>query len=486
MTSYFPANQQFEDFLSRCSVVREKPAQWFVPLSKSGDRIRGRQSAPVLYLTYPAGPLKLESVLKKLSDALEKDGCPQSRSVSIATLALLVETRRSDTPAVEHANACLSRKHSARLMQSLVFAGRPRASYEVRFGNYAIRPFNPEKLLYWANRGESAYPIELRELAGWAALEREPLDMQLIDWTSDDGASPLVAKWGHRLASDVFLDQYYSDIAFALARQVKTGIKRDSLVLESAAMVWIGIESLLSTLFLKIISYFVMTGSSGVSGWATYSEQTGIHANFPPPEDIAACREWLVKELGFTALSETGPLDPAIQTYCRFLQRAHDHRLAGRHDEAFLHFAIALDLLLGSEGRSQDSVAQRAAVITHRQLDSRLDKQTQGIKRLYAVRSKYVHEGKSVAPEDLGAIERACTEILWSLLWISSKKSFSDLDEWIRKIDFLHAAIRANVEFSELDFQSIGVPAVGHPRQSPLRVVERAHNEDEDWPRTLA
>jgi hypothetical protein len=486
MAIYFPANQQFESFLSNCAVVREKPTQRFVPLSKSGDNIGGMQQAPVLYFTYPDSDLQFESVLKKVSNALENSGCPQSRGVAVATLALIVETRQSTTPAVEHANDCMSLTHPARLMQSLIFPGRPRSNYEIRFGNYAIRPFNPEKLLYWAKRGKSAYPIDLRELGGWAALEREPLDMHLIDWTSDDLAGPLLAKWGHRLASDCLLDQYYSEIAFALAQQIKTRLKSEALVLESAAMVWLGIESLLNTLFLKIISYFVMSNASGTTGWATYSEQSGLHVNFSSPEDVAACRDWMVKELGFTDLSETSPLDKGVQTYCRFLQRAHGHRLEGRHDESFLHFAIALDLLLGSEGRSQDSVAQRAALLTHRQLDLTLDKQTQEIKHLYAVRSKYVHEGQSVAPKDLGAVEHACTEILWALLSISSKKTFCDLDEWIRKIDFLHAAVRANMAFSELDFQSIGVPPLGHARQPPLRVLEDAHDQDDEGkPRRL-
>jgi hypothetical protein len=271
----------------------------------------------------------------------------------------------------------------------------------------------------------------------------------------------------------------------ALARQSKSHLKSDALVLESAAMVWIGIENLLSTLFLKVISYFVWKTPSGVGGWATYSNQNGLHMNFPPQEGIAECREWLARELGFTSLSASSRLDQGIQTYCRFLQRAHGHRLDGRHDEAFLHFVIALDLLLGAEGRSSDSVAQRAALIVYRQFAVPLEQQIKHVRSLYNVRSKYVHEGRSISAKDLEAVERLCTEILWVVLAVSSRAELEDLEEWLRRIDYLYAAIGVGKMIPDLEILSIGVPPIGHLRRSPLRVLESAFEDDEEIGRRL-
>jgi hypothetical protein len=484
MELYFPKYQPFEDFLSRCAVVREKPMERYVALSK--PFFPGGRHAPVLYLAYPDTELKFETVLTKVAAALEKTGCPCDRRVAISTLALIVETHRPGTSAVDHANDCITDTHAVSLMQSVVLPGQPRRDYEVRFGDYAIRAFNPKRFLYWASRGKSEYPIDLRELSGWASLERQPTELPLIDWQRESRAKHLLAKWGPSTSSECFLDCYYSDIAFAVARQIKSRLKRDVLVLESGAMVSIAIEDLLSSLFLKIISYFTFKSSQGVFGWATYCEQSGLHANFPSEQGVADCREWLAKELGFTALSSESPLDKGIETYCRFLQRAHGHRIEGRHDEAFLHFAIALDLLMGTEGRSADSVAQRVALVVHRQLHKTLDDQIKRIKHLYGVRSKYVHEGQAVSGSNLEEIERSCTEVLWTLLSISSKAKFNDLQEWIRRIDYLYAAIRAGAEPAELEFESIGIPLAGRPRNPPLRVLEMHDDSgDEFLPRFL-
>jgi hypothetical protein len=378
-----PTNEAFENFLSGCSVVREKPAGPFIALGTRRGIVAVGKSITDLYLTYPDTRLQLDSVISVVADSLAKIGSPDGYHVAIATVALIVETRPPGNSAVKHANRCLSKTLATQLRQSVVMPGRPRSGYELRLGTYCIKPFNPEKLLYWAERCKSAYPIDLRELRGWAAIEREPADIDLIEWTEPVTSGPVLSKWGAAVVSDCFMDGYYSEVAHAFAEEISVRLKRDVLVLESGAMLWIGIESLLDSLFLKIISYFVWKTSSGPAGWATFSDQSALNMNFTPQDGLAASREWLLTELGFTGLSDANPLDKGIETYCRFLQRAHGHRLEGRRDEAFLHFAIALDLLLGTQGRSTDSVAQRTALVVHRQVGTTLDEQVKRCKRLY-------------------------------------------------------------------------------------------------------
>jgi Apea-like HEPN len=465
-----PKNDAFEAFLTGCSVVREKPADHFIVLGSRRGIVTVGRSIVDLYLTYPDAGLQFDSVVRVVADSLAKVDSPHSYHVAIATIALIVETRPRGRSAVEHANCCLANTTATQLRQSVVVPGRPRSSYELRLGTYTMRAFNPEKLLYWAERCGSAYPIDLRELRGWAAIEREPIDMNLIDWTEPLTSGPALSKWGTAVVSDSFLDAYYSEIAHGVAQEINLLLKRDVLVLESAAMLWIGIENLLDSLFVKTITYFVWKAVSGRNGWATFSDQSGLHANFTPQEGLAECREWLLNELGFTNLSELNPLDKSIETFCRFLQRAHGHRLEGRPDEAFLHFAIALDLLFGTQGRSTDSVAQRTALVVHRQVSRVLDEQVKRCKRLYEVRSKYVHEGRDVADADLEEIDSICTEVLWTLLAASAKRNITNFDEWLRKVDHLFTGLRAAMELPESEFQRVGIPPPGHMRRPPLRV----------------
>jgi len=472
MSTHIPANAAFEEFLSGCTTVREQPGGSYVPLSDRPKFLRDGSEAPQLYLAYPDGPLQLESVITKVSHAIVQSGCSASRSLALATLALITETRPAELGAVVHANRCLASTHTCRMMQSVVIPASPPSTYELRFSTYALRRFNPEKLLYWANRCKAAYPIDIRELRGWVALEREVAEVSLIDWQRKIPMQPLIAKWGANIAQDLLVDGYYSEVAQTYADQVKENLKRDVLVLESGAMLWLDLDSLLGNPFTKLITLLQWMTDSGPAGWALYSSQIGLHINLTPAETVKANREWLLSELGFSGLTDSNKLHRLVATYCRFLQTAHGHRIDGRRDESFLHFAIALDLLVGSEGRSSDSVSQRAAVLTHRQLGTSLDEETQCLKRLYGIRSKLVHEGRSVRAEDLYELEHVCTEVLWAVLATSAKTEIDSVEKWIQKIEYLNAALRAGVTLAESEFQMVGIPEPGHSRKPPVRVNE--------------
>ena len=393
-----------------------------------------------------------------------------SREAAIAVLALILETRPAGGSGVDHANRCLGSRHPARLMQSIILPGRPRPDYAVSLGTYTIKAFNADKILYWAERCGSRYPIDLRELNGWATLERTPFELSLIDWQRIIPASPMPGRWGLDSVAEEFLDYYYATVAKSVANEIEAKVKDDVLVLESGAMLWIGVEELLNTLFLKIVSLFSWDGRAGKAGWATLSDQSILHTNFPDAPGLERCHSWLRDELGFTGLQDQGPLQASIRTFCRVLQRAHGHRIAGRPDEAFLHFAIALDLLFGEEGKSSESVASRTALIVHRPLETQFEEQEATLKKLYKARSKYVHEGTGVSADDLSVIEAACTQALWALLWVSSHGSAADIDAWLKKIDFLVAALRADQVLPESEFRTVGAADHGRDRRTPMRV----------------
>jgi hypothetical protein len=477
---YIPPNDAFESFITGCYVTEDRTRSSCIPLSISGDLTFSGGELPQLFLGYPETGMQIDSVLRKIEDFYARQGCPATRRLLVATLALLAETRGASSTAVTHSNACLSSTMRGRLLQCIVFPGRPRQGYAAVIGRYTIKPFNPDKLLYWAERCKSAFPIDLRTLAGWATLEREFDDLLIVDWTGEGRGRSLATKVGEQIAF-YLVDTYFSEMAHAHAMKMKVDLKRDALLLESSGWTWIGVDELLGTLLLKQVSYFTWKVQSITAGWATFSDQRGLHVNFVPPQVIEGCREWIKDELGFVESSNnSGPFDQSINTYCTFLQRAHGHRLQGRQDEAFLHFAIALDLLLGSEGRSQESVAERSALLVHGQLGLSLDQQVQTMKRLYHVRSKYVHEGRSVIDKDAVEIESVCTQVLWALLACTSRGIVREVDDWLARIDYLNAAQRAAKVLPEAELNAIGVPNDGTRRQTP-RVLDNAKMEQEDF-----
>ncbi len=470
-TMAIPEVPAFESFLSGCSIVKERPNQSWVLFAESRllDYSTGAVT-PELYLRYPEGDLQLDSILKKIQESLALEARPAHRDIAIATLGLIVESRDPHVMAVRHANECLTKTQRAQLSQSVILPSRVAARYEARLGTYTIRAFNPEKILYWAERCGSAYPIDLHKLAGCAAIERDWRDAELIDWQARGCARRMCQTWGKKVVEVCLLDTYYQAVAASHADEIEHEMKADVLVLESGAMIWVDADSFLRMPLTKVVSLFKWQGSSSIAGWALYSDFLQVNVNLPPEGGPDGSVAWLADELGFRRLSQEKEFDQGVKNYCRFLQRAHGHRLNGRRDEAFLHFAIALDLILGSEGKSAESVAQRTAVLVHRQFERSFKDQVRRMKTLYDVRSKYVHAGVPTTPDNLEEIDRVSMQILWVLLAASAAGSIGSIPEWSRRIDFLAAALLADMPLGEAGLEGVGVPPVGRVRCPPHRV----------------
>ena len=462
-----PNSELFESFLSGTKLVKIKPEGPYVAFNTGQELL---SEAPIMYLSYPEMELKFDSVVKRIASELNAMGCVADSDIALATLGIIVETRDPGTSSTAHANHCLSSIHSAQLHHFVVLPTRPEDGYGIQMGEFWLRAFDPKKILYWAHRGGCSYPIDLHQLRGCISLERTPIDTKLINWDELPDIARMIAKWGKEIAIASIMDVYYQAVAWHYSRQIPAMIKNYLLIHESGALFHLCIDSILSSFMARHIGLFHWEGSVGHRCWALLNHGNVVHMNFCPPRLFSACEKWLSDEFGFHALSTSKPLDSAITSYCRFLQRAQTHRLHGRPDEAFLHFVIALDLLLGLEGRSSDSVCLRAAILVHRQLERPFDEQISKLKRLYNRRSKYVHEGKGANEDDLLEIEKICTEILWDLLATSASCQFNNIDAWLKQIDFIASAMKASREIPDTEFQSVGIPTIGRKRIPPNRI----------------
>ena len=164
-------------------------------------------------------------------------------------------------------------------------------------------------------------------------------------------------------------DAYYAAVFHHHFGEIPRLLRQDVRVLEAGGLVHVGVESLFGTFFGQRLGLFLWQSPGGRQrSWAVLSTLDGLNINLVPPKLLADCRDWLRDVIGFVELDLTKPLDRTVEAFSGLLQRAHDHRLNGRGDEAALHFVMALDFILGSEGRSAESLAERAAVITHRPL----------------------------------------------------------------------------------------------------------------------
>jgi hypothetical protein len=462
-----PISQLFEEFLAATRLVRERTGRPFVEFT---PKSQGMAEATTLFLEYPDTELKLSSILRRIESELRALGGAADESVALAVLGLVAESRVDGVSWVEHANRCIAKTHESTLSQFAILPSEPTSNYRITREQYSLNAFDPTRLLYWASRGGSSYPIDLRALAGQFCIELAPRRTALIHWDEVPGYLQIVGRWGEQTALTSILDVYYQAVAEYFLNGVPDLVEDDLAIYEAGSLMRVAVRDMLNSMFTNRVSLFHWKGGAGHRSWALLSAQRVLHTNFYPAKLFDQCTSWLANELGFHAFSGDKPIDAAIRTYARFLQRAHEHRLKERPDESFLHFVIALDLLLGSEGRSSESVCQRGALLVHRQLGNTLTAQLTVLKRIYDRRSKYVHEGKSPTADDLRDAERVCTEILWNLLASLRLNRFASIDSWLSHIDLLLATLKASREVPEEELLALGLPAAGVVRVAPNRV----------------
>jgi hypothetical protein len=460
-----PSTDLFEEFIGKTRVV-ERPTGPAAMFSTAVGQ-------PTLYLEYPQTSLTLNSVLRVVSRELTDRGCPATRSVAIAVLGAIASTVEDGGNVVEHANACLSNVHACDLYQYLVLPSLCRSGYEAVFGEFQIRPFDPDKLMYWARRGGSTYPLDLHALAGRTVLQRDRFSTPLLNWD----ALP-VSAWQAALRHNEALPQALHDVYYAAVsehhfREIPALLRERARVLEAGSLVHLDVESLFDAMLGQRLGLFHWQSDSGRHRtWAVLSSMAGFNINLVPPELLTRSRHWLRDVIGFVKLDPTKSLDRTVDTFCGLLQRAHDHRLSRRPDEAALHFVIALDFVLGTEGRSTESVTERAALIVFRPCGRELEEQVRRIRQMYGARSKYVHEGRAIPEADIVEAERVAMEVLWALLAVAGGGRLVSTAEWLKKIDYVLAAVRDGRVVPEEDFSLVGIAPSGAMRVPPNRVNE--------------
>src|SRR5439155_926565 len=105
--------------------------------------------------------------------------------------------------------------------------------YETTFGEFKIRPFDPEKLLYWAKRGGSTYPLDLNSLGGRTALERERFSAAVLNWDALPVTSWRAAQSRHAMLPQAIQDIYYAAVSDHHFREIPALMRDRTRTLET-------------------------------------------------------------------------------------------------------------------------------------------------------------------------------------------------------------------------------------------------------------
>lgn len=430
-----PEIPAFEDFLAGARVVPEEPA--------SGPReLVHRSPGSEVWLAYPSGALQLNSVLKKVEEGLAGVGAPSSRSIALAVLALIVGTKGT-TRHVDHANQLLREVRQAELSFNFV-SPTPPPSADVRadYGTIKVEPFDPTRLEYWAERGGARWPIAPRDVRGQAAFVSRVRGVTLINTDRLPGAERLLRNWSEDAV--LLVDPYFQSVSDALLDHLKTDTAQRLGLVEAAGITAFDFSAIVQWSLGIHLFTWPSSAKSSAGCWAIF-HSPGLVLNTPPPRTWHAARHWLLSEFGVDSLADRDrPIDVAAQTFAGLMQDARAHYGDGRVREAFLYFVIALDHLLGEDGRNVSTVADRTSVLTHRIRSKTFADEAASVRRVYDARSRLVHSGSPVTTGDLREADALACGVLWAITRAAADEEFDTRDAWVERIDSLAHLFRGD------------------------------------------
>jgi hypothetical protein len=453
----------FEDFLAGARVVLDEPA--------SGPReLVRRSSGSVLgpgyevWLAYPSGALQLNSVLKKVGEGLEAVGAPSSRSIALAVLVLIVATKGTEQH-VEHANQLLREVRKAELSFNFVSPTPPPAA-DVRadYGAVRVEPFDPKRLEYWAGRGRARWPIAPGAVRGHAAFVSRVSDVTMINTDRLPGAERLSKNWSEDAI--ILVDPYFQSVSDALLDRLKIDAAQRLGLVEAAGIAVFDFSSMVNWSLGIHLFTWPSSRESRAGCWAIFG-QPALVLNTPPARIWQDACHWLLSEFGVDRLADRGrPIDVSAQTFAGLMQDARTHYRGGRAREAFLYFVIALDHLLGEDGKNTLTVADRTSVLTHSIRSKAFADEAACVRRVYDARSRLVHSGSPVTTEDLREADALACGVLWAITRVAAGEEFDTRDAWVERIDSLAHLFRGDPDVVT-DERLAAVGAVSSFRAGP-------------------
>lgn len=471
-----PENKLFEDFLSNTKLVTDKPEKNFEVFSEPRFHPMDVNPTPSVYLSYPEAELKLGSVLKCIISDMSHRGSPVNPQIASTVLGLIVETKDGADSHVDHANRILKEVTAAKLYMHEIFDRYLDPEYQVKVQSLEIKSFrnrvSEEKILWWAERGNSSFPPQVLSKIDGKTTLRSVEEIKIVDWMAKHLYSKLMNKWGPAMGISL-IDEYYFQAFMHTRKTYSLKFKDELSLLEAGGLDRFDFEGLSNSVLCNKLGLFSWKNENTNRAWALCG-LSDSPLNLPPPDKYKCCEVWLKEEFSFTGFTPDKPLDNSIQKYCKILQRAEWHGSDGREDEEFLFRVIALDLLFSDRAES-GQIAKRSALLTHNQLNSSFDELSKKVKKLYDIRSKFVHEGKLPELAESVLLKKICRETLWCLLYISGQNLYHSVDQWLDEIDFLSHTLKTERVPEEPSLIRIGIPPFGENRTPPYAVNDDQH-----------
>lgn len=394
-------------------------------------------------------------VAKGLVDVAGAGSAEELARALLSITCLVAEGREARSEFFESVCA----RVATRLKQYFVVnAGLPSDQRSIVLGEFTVGRFDGEKFAYQAHRaGSAGWESAARARSGEFCIVRDvmtvtlPLCVTRVNVSEE--ARPLV----HGL-----VDTAYQALADGAWIDFWRGLEEVQFV-----------EAALRTAYLDV-DFLRLSCSQGASMWTVFGEvagarngwvspkTSGVTIVMPQQDAYRRLQRLVTEDMGFTEWRNS-EVSRTTKTFCRMLWRAKSLGTmrkvtsADQLDDAFLRHMIALEMLFNEKTSTAGTVARRAAAVVHRMCGEPYEAMKKSMEDLYDLRSRFVHQGKSVNSQELmrvAEVTSCCTE--WLLLL--ARKAEASWADVLRRVDFVAASLEAGFPAPLEVAQDLAIP----------------------------
>ena len=431
-----------------------------VPRRHLSDLLEHGSSDSVFLWYRRACHLTPTGVIERLREELRHLGHVSTPEMATTLLAVLCLTSPNLGSPVKRLNAILDVIGPASASQFWISPYPPPDGLQAfHLERFTIGPLDRKKLVYRCNKVDcdffQRYPDQF---SNRFAVEGAPISVRVVDWQSIRSKLRIVP--GSERAS-LLIDYYFECLTQSLQDSFRQGFRVAQEVLAAAGAPYTDLDRPQEWMGVAFVCIFQNVGKQNKGYFCPFNMGTTV-SYAQVDRRVPAKIEELKETYSFTGLSDA-EVHQTLGTYSRFVVKAKAFEQDERWDEALLHYVIALELVFGGQTDSTQNVSSRTAIVASRALDEDYATTVRRMKEVYGYRSKYVHAGVSVSPQDVELVRPVVGEILYCLLRLQAvpdnrKPGF--VEGWLRTLDYFVKAVEAGKGVADEELLEAGVALV--------------------------
>lgn len=291
---------------------------------------------------------------------------------------------------------------------------------------------------------------ELEKFVGHIALHRVPRSTQIIDFAR------LGLIMGSPPAVTSLIQYYFDDLADALfetfwkehLESQQLSVAAGGNLLDRALL-----EALPGTAWLSIFWGFQLFAARGMISFIT--ETTHFAHTLAMKVHSFGTALAQAQELMKAELADLGPgphgVYPSLLNFGRLVTRSRELQSRGYIEESFTLLMVAMESLLADRNLIERTLSRRAAAVLAIAANKSFGDSVKLLLKLYDARSKFVHQGKAIAPELLEALQGVCRTVFFAVYRSQASSACQHecedtwKNKWLDILDYISACFDAGV-----------------------------------------